>query len=101
MKILDPLPGYPRYDFRVRKDYWQTTTNDLLCDAYQIIGARAHELTNGDAELIVEKLWLLEGHRVSFDVIHDWKPGHKEAFRRVANIGPATTQKNQLTKAAW
>ncbi len=85
---VDPIPTDPMYDYRVRVDYWGNQANDLIRDAKMLIGSEAYELTNADGEIRDEKLYLLVGSQVKFTVVHDNKPGHEEAYRRVINLRP-------------
>ncbi|MEI6703063.1 MAG: hypothetical protein WCL71_05940 [Deltaproteobacteria bacterium] len=92
---VDPIPNHHMFDYRVRMDYWESQANDLITDAKMIIGSEANELTNSDGEIRDGKLYLLVNKRVKFTVIHDSKPGHKDAYRKVVNLRPLNEDNRQ------
>ena len=85
---LDPIPNEPMYDFKARKDYFETQTSEFFRDAKKLLGDLANELISAEGNLIPEKLSLFEGKRVQFRIAHERRPGHKHAFRKVSNIEP-------------
>ena len=90
MKSTDLL-----HDYRVRMDYWGNQTDDLFNDMYRLLGADVVHLTDEEGEILIEKLGLLQGRRVRFDVIHK-PPGFTVAYRNVTNLRPL----KDLSKAA-
>jgi len=86
---VDTLPNDPMNDYRVRVDYWGPQANELLRDAQKVIGSEAYALTNMEGEIVPENLVLLEGRRVRFQVVHNFKPGFKEPYRKVVNLRSA------------
>lgn len=85
---VDPIPSHPMHDFKVRADYWETQANEFIRDAKKLLDAEADQLVNKEGEIVAENLALLEGKRVRFTVVHDRKPGHQEAYRKVLNLRP-------------
>lgn len=55
---------------------------------FRLLGPDVVHLTDRDGEILPEKLALLEGKRVSFDVTHETRPGFEIAYRKVANMRP-------------
>ncbi len=45
-------------------------------------------LTDCDGNVLPERLSLLEGKRVRFDVTHERRPGFDIAYRKVQNMRP-------------
>ena len=87
---VDPISGDPVHDFRVRADYWGMKADRLLPDLYRILGPDVVHLTDVEGNIIPERLAVLEGTRVRFNVIHCPKPGFRTPFRRVVNLRPLT-----------
>lgn len=85
---VDPVPEEPFLDYRVRRDYWGNQTDNLFNDMYGLLGADLVHLTDETGEILPEKLNLLHGKRVRFDVIHETRPGFKVAYRKVQNLRP-------------
>lgn len=85
---VDPVRNHEIYDYRVRMDYWGSQTDGLVEDMYRLLGADVVHLTDEEGEIIPEKLTLLEGKRVSFDVTHETRPGFKIPYRKVTNMKP-------------
>lgn len=85
---LDPIPDEPMYDFKARMDYWETQVSDFVRDAKKLLGGQANALISRDGEIDPDKLSLFEGKRVKFHVVHERRPGHKNAFRKIVNIRP-------------
>ena len=91
---VDPLPNDPVHDFRVRADYWGAKAEGLLPDLYRILGPEVVHLADIEGNILPERLAVLEGTRVRFDVIHCPKPGFRTPFRRVVNLRPAALAYN-------
>ncbi|MGV3661427.1 MAG: hypothetical protein ACO1TE_14660 [Prosthecobacter sp.] len=85
---VDQIPGDPLHDYRVRMDYWGSQNDSLLDDMFRLLGPDVVHLTDMDGEILPEKLTLLEGKRVQFDVTHEKRPGFKVAYRKVQNLQP-------------
>ena len=85
---VDPIPDDPLHDYRVRMDYWGNQNDSLLDDMFRLLGPDVVHLTDRDGEILPEKLSLLEGKRVKFDVTHETRPGFKVAYRKVQNLQP-------------
>lgn len=85
---VDRIPDDPLHDYRVRMDYWGNQTDSVLHDMHRLLGSDLVHLTDEDGEILPEKLSLLEGKRVRFDVIHESRPGFKVAYRKVQNLRP-------------
>lgn len=85
---VDPVPGDPLHDYRVRMDYWGNQTEGLFFDMHRLLGSDVVHLTDEEGEILPEKLTLLEGKRVKFDVTHEKRPGFKVAYRKVQNLQP-------------
>jgi hypothetical protein len=87
MKV-DPLPEYPHHDFRVRADFWSSQGDELFQFLFRLMGPDIVNLTDEHGNLLPERLHLLHGRRVAFDVRFDTKPGYTTAFRKVTNLRP-------------
>lgn len=85
---IDPIPDDPLHDYRVRMDYWGNQNDSLLDDMFKLLGSDVVPLTDRDGEILPEKLSLLEGKRVKFDVTHENRPGFKVAYRKAQNLQP-------------
>ncbi len=85
---VDPILEDPLHDYRVRVDYWGNQNESLLDDMFRLLGPDVVHLTDIDGEILPEKLSLLEGKRVKFDVTHERRPGFKVAYRKVQNLQP-------------
>lgn len=85
---VDPIPDDPLHDYRVRMDYWGNQNDSLLDDMFRLLGPDVVHLTDREGEILPEKLTLLEGKRVKFDVTHETRPGFKVAYRKVQNLQP-------------
>lgn len=85
---VDPIPEDPLHDYRVRMDYWGQQNDGLLDDMFRLLGPDVVHLTDINGEFLPEKLKLLEGKRVKFDVTHETRPGFKVAYRKVQNLHP-------------
>ena len=85
---VDPIPDDLLHDYRVRMDYWGNQTDDLFNDMYRLLGPEVVHLTDEEGEILIEKLGLLEGKRVRFDVIHETRPGFAIPYRKVQNMRP-------------
>jgi hypothetical protein len=96
----DPLPDYPLHDFRVRADYWGNQNNGLLDDLFRILGSEVVNLTDEDGNIIPQRLSMLEGKRVRFDVTHEQRPGFEVPFRKVKNLRPLNPPCQTLRRAA-
>lgn len=97
---VDPIPNEILHDFRVRADYWGNQTDGLLTDLFRIIGQDVTNLTNSDGDIIPERLSLLEGKRVRFQVTHETRPGFSVAYRKVRNLRPLQPKADGLKMAA-
>lgn len=85
---VDPILEDPLHDYRVRVDYWGNQNESLLDDMFRLLGPDVVHLTDIDGEILPEKLILLEGKRVKFEVSHEKRPGFKVAYRKVQNLQP-------------
>lgn len=85
---VDPVHGDPLHDYRVRMDYWGNQNESLLDDMFRLLGPDVVHLTDIDGEILPERLTLLEGKRVKFDVTHEKRPGFKVPYRKVLNLQP-------------
>jgi hypothetical protein len=97
---VDPIPNDILHDYRVRVDYWGNQSDGLLTDLFRIIGQDVMNLTDPEGEIIPERLTLLEGKRVRFDVTHETRPGFKVAYRMVRNLRPFKPNADGLKMAA-
>ena len=75
-------------EYRARADYWSSQINDFARDAQAILGDQCKELIDSEHNIIESKLDLFVGKRVEFTVVHEYRPGHKDAFRKVINLKP-------------
>lgn len=85
---VDPVENHEAYDYRARMDYWGSQTDGLVEDMYRLLGPDVVHFTDEDSEILPERLTLLEGKRVSFDVTHETRPGFKIPYRKVSNLKP-------------
>ncbi len=97
---VDPIPNDLLHDYRVRVDYWGNQADGLLKDLYRILGPDVVSLTNSEGDIIPERLTLLEGKRVLFDVTLETRPGFDVAFRKVTNLRPLHCTADGFKKAA-
>lgn len=97
---VDPIPNDILHDYRVRVDYWGNQTDGLLTDLYRILGPDVVKLTNEDGDILLERLNLLEGKRVRFDVTHETRPGFEVAFRKVRYLRPLQSSGDGFKMAA-
>jgi|JI10StandDraft_1071094.scaffolds.fasta_scaffold43604_5 hypothetical protein len=97
---VDPLHDYPIHDFRVRADYWGNQNNGLLDDLFRILGSEVVNLTDEEGNILPQRLTMLEGKRVRFDVTHEQRPGFEVPFRKVKNLRPLNSPCQTLRKAA-
>lgn len=97
---VDPIPNDILHDYRVRVDYWENQADGLLMDLFRIIGSDVVNLTNSEGDIIPERLTLLVGKRVRFDVIHETRPGFNVAYRKVRNLRPLQSNTDGFKKAA-
>lgn len=97
---VDPIPNDILHDYRVRVDYWGNQADGLLTDLYRILGPDVVKLTNEDGDILLERLNLLEGKRVRFDVTHETRPGFEVAFRKVRHLRPLQSTGEGLKSAA-
>lgn len=74
--------------YKARIDWWEPQANEFLRFAARLLGPDVHLLVDANGEIRAENLYLLEGHRIEFDVIHERKPGHDHAYRKVVNPRP-------------
>ena len=96
----DPIPNDILHDYRVRIDYWGNQQDGLLTDLFRIIGSDVMHLTDSEGNIIPERLTLLVGKRVRFDVTLETRPGFDEAFRKVRNLRPLQSKADGFKKAA-
>jgi hypothetical protein len=75
-------------EYRARVDYWSSQINDFARDAEAILGDQCKDLIDSEHNIIESKLDLFVGKRVQFTVVHEYRSGHKEAFRKVINLKP-------------
>ncbi len=85
---VDLIEDDPRHDYRARMDYYGNQADDLFTDMYRLLGPDVVNLTDCDGNVIPERLSLLEGKRVRFDVTHEKRPGFDIAYRKVQNMRP-------------
>lgn len=85
---VDLIEDDPLHDYRVRMDYWGNQTDGLFTDMYRLLGPEFLKLADCDRNVIPERLSLLEGKRVRFDVTHEKRPGFDIAYRKVQNMRP-------------
>lgn len=85
---VDPIPEDLIHDYRVRMDYWGNQNEGLLDDMHRLLGPDVVHLTSEQGDILPEKLVNLEGKRVSFDVVHETRPGFQVPYRKVQNIQP-------------
>jgi len=85
---VDLIEDDPSHDYRVRMDYWGNQTDGLFTDMYRLLGPEYLKLADCDGNVIPERLSLLEGKRVRFDVTHEKRPGFDIAYRKVQNMRP-------------
>lgn len=85
---VDPIEDDPMHDYRVRMDYWGNQNETLVTDMHRLLGPDVLKLTNDDNEIVPERLSMLEGKRVRFDVTHELRPGFEIAYRKVQNLRP-------------
>ena len=75
-------------EYHLRADYWSTQMNDFARASRAILGDEFRELIDADKNIIEAKLDLFVGKRVRYTVVHEHRPGHEHAFRKVINLRP-------------
>ena len=75
-------------EYHLRADYWSTQMNDFARASRAILGDEFRELIDADKNIIEDKLDLFAGRRVRYTVVHEHRPGHEHAFRKVINLRP-------------
>ena len=75
-------------EYHLRADYWSTQMNDFARASRAILGDEFRELIDADKNIIEGKLDLFVGKRVRYTVVHEHRPGHEHAFRKVINLRP-------------
>lgn len=97
---VDAIPNDILHDYRVRADYWGNQSDGLLTDLFRIIGSEVMHLTDSEENIIPERLNLLEGKRVRFQVTHEKRPGFAVAYRKLSNLRPLQPKADGLKMAA-
>jgi hypothetical protein len=86
---LDPVAGDRLNKYMARIDYWASQSGQLYEDLRRLIGAKVDDLVDDEGMIVPERLSMLAGKRVSFQIVHENRPGHQHAYRKVINLRPA------------
>lgn len=97
---LDEVESDKRKRFLVNANYWESQGLEFMNLAEALLKEKAEELSNGDGELVEDKLDLLADKRVELEIVHTQRKGHEHAYRKVINLRPLSETGEQPQKEA-